>query len=63
MDEEFNFNKIYSNTLKDYIDKFGHEPVINRTFGNTFDKLKKLNEAIDNNTPLTPVRIGVEAIY
>jgi len=63
MVEKFNFNKIYDDALKEYINKFGHEPVINRTFGNTFDKLEKLNEAIDNNTPLTPVRIGVEAIY
>ncbi|MDB4249150.1 hypothetical protein N9854_05955 [Amylibacter sp.] len=63
MVEKFNFNKIYDDALKEYIDKFGHEPIINRTFGNTFDKLKKLNDAIENNTPLIPVGIETDVVY
>ena len=63
MVEKFNFNKIYDDALKEYIDKFGHEPIINRTFGNTFDKLPKLIDAIESNTPLRPVPIDEDVVY
>jgi len=63
MDKELNPQKFYDDALKEYIDKFGHEPVINRTFGNKFDKLPKLIDAIENNTPLIPVGIEADVVY
>jgi len=63
MDEELKPQKFYNDALKEYIDKFGHEPVINRTLGNKFDKLPKLIDAIENNTPLRPVPIYEDVLY
>ena len=46
--------------LRDYIEKFGHEPKINRTRGVIIDKADELRDAIESNTPLeiAPIEDG-----
>ena len=63
MDKELNPQKFYDDALREYIDKFGHEPVINRTFGNKFDKYPKLIDAIESNIPLIPVKYETDVLY
>jgi len=63
MNEIIDIDKIYDDLLEQYINKFGHEPVINRTFGNILDKLKRIDEALINNTPLIPVKYETDVLY
>lgn len=58
MIEKFDQNKFYDDMLKEYIDKFGHEPIINRTRGVVIDKAYKLREAIKNNEALRKAPIN-----
>lgn len=57
MIKKFDHNEYYDDMLRDYIEKFGHEPKINSTRGVIIDKADELRDAIENNTPLeiTPI--------